>query len=89
MGTLQAGTDTRAIEMLFLDDLDHSIPSPAGTSGIQYASSRVDGGWILRGKPDGVAITLFAHADAKLPPESIDETNLLAVPDDLKALLAP
>lgn len=85
---IQTGMASRSIEMLFLDDLDNSIPSPAGTAGIQNASPRVDGGWILRGKPDGVAVTLFANSDQKLPTESIDEVDMLAVPNDLSASLA-
>lgn len=88
-GLVQTGAASRSIEMLFLDDLDNSIPSPAGTLGIQNASPRVDGGWILRGKPDGVAITLLADSDQALPTESIDGVDLLAVPDDLSTLLAP
>jgi protein-glutamine gamma-glutamyltransferase len=85
---VQTSAASRSIEMLFLDDLDNSIPSPAGTSGIQNASPRVDGGWILRGKPDGVVITLLADPAQKLPTESIDEVDMLAVPDDLSASLA-
>lgn len=88
-GSMQAGAESQSIEMLFLDNLDNSIPSPAGTSGIQNASAQVDGGWILRGKPDGVAIILLADSDQQLPPESIDGADLLAVPDDLSASLAP
>ncbi len=86
--SLQAGEDARSIEMLFLDDLDQSIPSPAGTSRIQNASTHVEGGWIIRGKPDGVAITIIANVDQKLPPESIDDADLLAVPDDLQSPLS-
>jgi protein-glutamine gamma-glutamyltransferase len=88
-GALQAGADSRSIEMLFLDDLDNSIPSPAGTSRPRNASARFEGGWVLRGKPDGVAVTILANSAQQLPPESIDGFDLLAVPDDLSASLAP
>ncbi len=88
-GSVQPGAESRSMEMLFLDALDNSIPSPAGTSSVRNASPRVDGGWILRGKPDGVAVTIVSDSAQRLSLESIDGVDLLAVPSELNVALAP
>lgn len=87
----------KEIEMLFLADMDNSIPSPAGTMTVVNAVPRIEGGWILRGKPNRISLTLFTDP-AELLPELVsgdpddklnDEPDQLDVPDELRPQIAP
>ncbi|KAA1258530.1 Protein-glutamine gamma-glutamyltransferase [Rubripirellula obstinata] len=79
----------RQIEMLFLDDINNAIPSPAGTYQVIDATPRISGGWVLQGEPDRVTVTLVGSADETLPSEPEPIKNLTALPDVLREGLGP
>ncbi len=78
----------RSIEMIPLDDLRDSLPSPAGTWEVRGARPRVAGGWILRGETKAAAVTLIGDSQERLPHE-VPRPEYLALPDDLSQILGP
>lgn len=73
----------RKIEMLFVDRLGNSIPSPAGTWKVEGANPRIMGGWTLRGRPERAKVVLHGDSGERLPSEPEVET-----PQDLPAELS-
>jgi len=61
---------TRRLDFWFLEDLGGALPSPAGTRQVQGVSPRITGGWILRGEPEGLSMSLIASRAARLPTET-------------------
>ncbi|TWT93681.1 transglutaminaseTgpA domain-containing protein [Neorhodopirellula pilleata] len=62
--------DTRQLDFWFLEDLSGALPSPAGTRQVDGATPRITGGWILRGEPVGLSMSLIASKVARLPNET-------------------
>ena len=74
--------------MLLLDDPGGKLPSPAGTWGVHGAEAYFEGGWVLRGKAQGLTIGIVGDKHERLPTESTPAAQLLEVPDDLRTGLA-
>jgi hypothetical protein len=74
--------------MLLLDDPGGKLPAPAGTWNVRGAEAYFEGGWVLRGKPQGPTIEIIGDKLERLSAESIFPTHLLEVPDDLRVGLA-
>jgi protein-glutamine gamma-glutamyltransferase len=79
---------SQSIEILFLESLDTSIPTPSGTLDIQNSTAKAEGGWIWRGRPDAVAVTIRVDSLEQLPRERADEVDLLDVPDEIQDAIA-
>lgn len=87
--TSSQATVSRQVDLIFLDDLNNSIPSPAGTTEVRNAKPALNGGWIFRGKPEGVLVSLSGSQAERLPSESLTETDYLYVPPELQSDLVP
>lgn len=72
------------LEMFFLRSLDHSLPSPAGVLRFRGVQPKIFGGWIFRGVPDGVSVSMEIDGSMGLPREVYSAGDLLDIPDDLR-----
>ena len=79
----------RELEILFLEDINDVIPSPAGTYQVANAMPRVSGGWILQGEPDHVTVTIRSAENQTLPNEPEPAGSLTRVPEVLREGLGP
>lgn len=75
----------RELEMLLIDDPGGKLPSPGGTWDVRGVEAWFEGGWVLRGKPQGSMITIIGDKLERLPPELTPAALLLEVPDSLRA----
>jgi transglutaminase-like putative cysteine protease len=80
-----AGETPRALEVVALKELGRTLPSPAGTWEVNGASnSRVEGGWILRGKFVQPVLEMAGDPQERLAEEPPPGEDLLDVPDGLR-----
>lgn len=85
-----AGSAPRQLEVVVLKELGRTLPSPAGTWEVRGASnSRVEGGWILRGKLVQPVLEMAGDPQERLAEEPDPGEGLFGVPEGLREDLAP
>ena len=82
-----APTAPRTLELMFIENLGRVVPAPAGTVSIERGQAL--GGFVFDGGDLRGKRVSLSRGDERLPQEGVPDDSLTALPEELRAELAP